>query len=194
MSRCVAATNAFTVSIPKGRRTIDHDAGIFGAKSAPSVLQPEMRVHLPHQPRLELCQCDTRRCNRQIRDRRRDDDVAIGPVGSAIASYMLRATWAMSRNDIVLFAWRIEIDEQRGFASERQAGREVDGGGGLADSALLVGNRDDHGPAGLDGADATRVVGPGGAGCQGPRGERGQQYYILYFPRSSGSRLSSHSV
>jgi hypothetical protein len=45
---------------------------------------------------------------------------------------------------------RIEIDEQSLYAPRGEAGREVDAGGGLADAAFLVGDRDDfHESAGV---------------------------------------------
>jgi hypothetical protein len=39
---------------------------------------------------------------------------------------------------------RVEVDEQRRFAAERQSRGEIDGGGRLADPALLIGDGDDH--------------------------------------------------
>ena len=60
-------------------------------------------------------------------------------------------------------ALRIEIDDQHVLADRRQRGAEIDGGGGLADAALLVGERQDaralerdHGGAGLVDAPAQR--------------------------------------
>jgi hypothetical protein len=47
---------------------------------------------------------------------------------------------------------RVEVDQQDGLAGGGQGGGEVDGGGGLADAAFLVG----------DGEDAAR---PGGSGA-----------------------------
>ena len=44
-------------------------------------------------------------------------------------------------------ALRIEIEDQHLLADRRQRGAEVDGGGGLADAALLVGDGDARGPA-----------------------------------------------
>jgi hypothetical protein len=38
----------------------------------------------------------------------------------------------------------IEVDQQRRLAAERQGGGEIDGGGRLADAALLIGNRENH--------------------------------------------------
>ena len=37
----------------------------------------------------------------------------------------------------------IDVDEQHALLGERQRRRQVDGGGGLADAALLVGDGDD---------------------------------------------------
>ena len=50
-------------------------------------------------------------------------------------------------------ALRIEIDDQHPLADRGQRGAEIDRGGGLADAALLVGEREDRGrPAGCSGA------------------------------------------
>ena len=43
---------------------------------------------------------------------------------------------------------RIEVDDENAFSDSRQAGSEVDGGGRLADAALLVGNTKNTGHAG----------------------------------------------
>ena len=40
-------------------------------------------------------------------------------------------------------ALRVEVDEQDALASERERGAEVDGGGGFADAAFLIGDDED---------------------------------------------------
>ena len=40
-------------------------------------------------------------------------------------------------------ALRVEVDDQHALADGGQRGAEIDGGGGLADAALLIGERDD---------------------------------------------------
>src|SRR5206468_2514150 len=91
---------------------------------------------------------------------------------------------------------RIEIDEQRPLAAERQRRRQVDGGRRLADAAFLVRDRDDHERAGTRGTETARYCSAGarrGATAPAHRGAGGAAAaYILYLPRSSGSRLSSH--
>ena len=42
----------------------------------------------------------------------------------------------------------IDVDEQHALSGERQRGREVDGGRGFADAALLIGDGDDAGHIG----------------------------------------------
>ena len=40
---------------------------------------------------------------------------------------------------------RVEVDEKDGPAGRGEAGREIDGGGGFAHAALLIGDRDEFG-------------------------------------------------
>ena len=40
-------------------------------------------------------------------------------------------------------ALRIEIDDQNGFMGRGHGGRQIDGGGGFAHAALLIGDGDD---------------------------------------------------
>ena len=60
---------------PERRRAVDDDVGILPLQLIDLVLQPEVRVHLPHQPRFELGEADARRRDRQVRQARRKDDV-----------------------------------------------------------------------------------------------------------------------
>ena len=78
------------------------------------ILQPEMRVELPHQPRLELRERDARRRDVQVRD------VDAGTMtsssrasGSAITSYMLRVDLPHVEERHRAVGLGIEIDEQR---------------------------------------------------------------------------------
>jgi hypothetical protein len=41
---------------------------------------------------------------------------------------------------------RIKVDHQHALADLRQPGSQIDGGGGFADPALLVGHAEDFGP------------------------------------------------
>src|SRR5262249_14358349 len=80
----------------------------------------------------------------------------------------------------------IEVDEQRPLPAERQRGRQVNRGRGLADAALLVGDCDDHEwPAESRAILADRVR-------NAQFGKWATPHHILYFPRSSGSSDSSH--
>ena len=67
ISRCVAATSALTVSSPSVGGQSMTMFGYSLADRLELVLQPEVRVHLPHQLRLELGQRDPRRRDRQVR-------------------------------------------------------------------------------------------------------------------------------
>ena len=145
ISRCVAATSALTVSRPSAGGQSMTMCAYSPAELVDLVLQPEVRVELPDQPRLELGQRDARRRDEQIRQR--------------VAGWMMSRELARRVGDRVVGAardrgeveerdaavgLRVEIDEQRLAAAHRQRGGEVDGGRGLADAALLVGDGNDH--------------------------------------------------
>ena len=68
ISRCVAATSALTVSRPSVGGQSMTIVRVLLPERLELVLQPEVRVHLPHQLRLELGQRDPRRRDRQVLD------------------------------------------------------------------------------------------------------------------------------
>ena len=67
ISRCVAATSALTVSSPSVGGQSMTMFGYSLADRLEPILQPEMRVELPHQLRFELGQRNPRRGDAQIR-------------------------------------------------------------------------------------------------------------------------------
>ena len=84
------------------------------------------------------------RNQRQVLDLRRQHERlgrAIGQQrlvdGAAVGALAFQADAARQ------IALRIDVDEQDPLSGQRDRGREVDGGGGLADAALLVGDGDD---------------------------------------------------
>ena len=144
MRRCVAATSALTVSRPERRRAVDDDVLVLAVERLDLVLEPEVRVELPHQARLELRQPDARRRDEQVRHRRRLDDVGerAARFGDRVVGAARDRREVEKRNAAVRLG--VEIDEQRLLAAHRQGGGEVDGGRRLADAAFLVRDRYDH--------------------------------------------------
>ena len=53
------------------------------------------------------------------------------------------AVWPLRPTPLVRLRLRIEVDEQDALLGERQRGGEVDGGGGFADAAFLIGDGED---------------------------------------------------
>ena len=79
------------------------------------------------------------------RQRRRDDDVAhlAGGIGNRVVRAATDSGHVEERDAAV--GLRVEIDEQRWLAAQGKARGEVDGGSGLAHTALLIGDGNDHG-------------------------------------------------
>ena len=87
-------------------------------------------------------------------------------------------------------ALRVDVDDQHGQSGLGQRGGDVDGGGGLADATLLVGDGEDAGrrrlgedPAGQgDPLAGVRGHGPGQRGVRGRRRQRrGQLRAVVRF-------------
>ena len=129
------------------RRTVDDDVRVVLEDGRELVLEPEMRIELAHQLRLELGERNPRRCHPQIVQRRRDDDVCQArlPVRHRVVHAFRDLADVEKRHRAVRL--RVEIDEEGPLAAQRQRGREIDGGGRLADSAFLVRDGDNHQPS-----------------------------------------------
>ena len=125
----------------RGRR-VDHDELVSIGHEVEAILQPEVRVDLADELRLELGQGDPRRRHVEVGDGRRRDHVAERrAVGEHVEHrFRKRAHVEVADRRIGL---RIEIDEERTPAALREGRGQVDGGRGLAHSALLIGDGDD---------------------------------------------------
>ena len=129
------------------RRTIDQHIGVIGVRRGVGVqrrdriAQPEGAVARRSQFELEARQIHRRGRDMQPRHRGRHHRVAQRRfadqhvIGRAVAAAAIDAEPGRG------IALRIEIDDQHALADRRQRGAEIDRGGGLADAALLVGQR-----------------------------------------------------
>ena len=132
-------------------------------------------------------------------ERRRQDDVRElhARVGDRVV-HAARRPARMSRNDMVLLACGSRSMSSVALAAQGERRGEVDGGRGLTHAAFLIGDGNDHqltdraeaivaercaANVRSESAIATDIARPSA---------RARRYYILYLPRSSGSRLSSH--
>ncbi len=136
------------------RRTVDQHIGVIGVRRdvgvqrGDRVAQPECAAGRRSQFELEARQIHGRRRDMQPRHRGRHHRFAQGRladqhvIGRAVA---VAAIDAEAGGGVAL---RIEIDDQHALADRRERGAEIDRGGGLADAALLVGQRQDARMAG----------------------------------------------
>ena len=136
------------------RRTIDQHIGVIGVRRDVGVqrrdriAQPERAVARRSQFELEAGEIHGRGRDMQPRHRGRHHRVAQRRfadqhvIGRAVA---VAAIDAEAGRGVAL---RIEIDDQHALADRGQRGAEIDRGGGLADAALLVGERQDARMAG----------------------------------------------
>ena len=193
----MAATSALTVSSPsvggQSITTFGYSARIGSRRS----FSRKCASSSPDQLRLELGQGDSRWRDEQVRLRRRQDDVR-EPAGR-FDDRVVDA--ARDRRDVQIghraVGLGVEIDEQRRLAAQRERGGQIDSGRGLPHATLLVRDGNNHRGAVTGRRTGTILVRkrPECQNCQkcpgiGVAGRPDR--YILYFPMSSGSRLSSH--
>ena len=127
------------------RRAVDEDVVVVVEHRLDGPAQPVLPAERRHQLDLGAGQVEAGRGDEQVLHRRRldavlerhlvHDDVVHRGLEPAVVD-------AETRGGVAL---RVEVDDQRAVAQLGQAGTEVDGGGGLADAALLVGDGDDTG-------------------------------------------------
>jgi hypothetical protein len=105
-----------------------------------------VRIELAHQLGFELGQRDARRGDRQVLDRRRQHDVAKPDVRlrDRVVNALRDLRHVEERQRAVGLG--IEIDEQGSLAAQREGRRQIDRGGGLPDTTLLICDGDDHHP------------------------------------------------
>jgi hypothetical protein len=129
---------------PEGRRTVDHDVSELSLQLVDLVLEAEVRVHLPYQPRLELGQPDPCRSDRQVREACRLDDVRQADVriGDRVVGAPGDDRVFQERDAAV--SLRVQVDQEDFSAPHRKRRGQVHGGGRFADAALLVGDSDDQ--------------------------------------------------
>jgi hypothetical protein len=127
--------------------TVDDDVGELILDALQAVLEPEVGVELADQFRLELGQGDSRGGDLEVRDWTLHQHLPDGMlVGDDVVQAGTHLADVQERHSAV--GLRIEIDEERGLAAHRKRSGEVDGGGRLTDSALLVRDGDNHARAG----------------------------------------------
>jgi hypothetical protein len=136
---------------PKRRRAIDDDMRVLTRDLVQLVLEPEVRIQFPDQPRLELRQGNARGRYEQILERRRRlDDVCqlARRIGDRVVHALVDRAMVEEGNAAV--GLRVEIDEECLAATHRQGRGKVDRRRGLAHSTLLVGDGNDHREADLE--------------------------------------------
>ena len=124
------------------RRRVDHDHFILLLQRLHSIFQTEWRVKIAHQFRFKFRQTDSRRHELQILHRRFVNRKLVSslPVHHQLVSRASDAHRIQKRDRAVGLG--IEIEKKRLCAAASKRGCEIDGGGGLADAAFLVSNRD----------------------------------------------------
>ena len=134
------------------RRTIDQHigvgllGGIAAVQHGERIAQAKRAIALGAELELEARQIHGRRGDVQPRHRRRQDRFAQPRLADQHVVGRALAVLAIDAEPGRCVALRIEIDDQHMLAGRGQRRAEVDGGGGLADAALLVGERDDARP------------------------------------------------
>ena len=130
----------------EGRRAVDENVVPAVPLLLQSALQPGVPAFGGHQLDLRARQVDGGRHDRHVRHRRLDDAVLQGGRTQQGLIDGWAATSPIQTDTGRGVALRIQIDDQNPLATGRKGGGEIDRGGGLADPALLIGNRENAWP------------------------------------------------
>ena len=131
------------------RRTVDQHIGVVGIRGGVGVqrrdriAQPERAVARRAQFKFETREIHGRGRDMQPRHRGRHHRVAQRRFADQHVIGRAAAVAAVDAEAGGGVALRIEIDDQHALADRRQRGAEIDRGRGLADPALLIGERQD---------------------------------------------------
>ena len=133
----------------EGRRTVDQHIGVIGVRRGVGVqggdriAQPKRAVARRSQFEFETGKIHRRCRDMQPRHRGRHHRIAQRRCADQHVIGRAAAVAAVDAETGGGVALRIEIDDQDALADRRKRGAEIDRGGGLADAALLVGERQD---------------------------------------------------
>ncbi len=135
------------------RRTVDQQIGVIGlgggvgVERGDRIAQPKRAIARRSQFKFETGKIHRRCRDMQSRHRGRHHRVAQRRFADQHVIGRAAAVAAVDAETGGGVALRIEIDDQHPLADRRKRGAEIDRGGGLANAALLVGQRQDAGMA-----------------------------------------------